>query len=285
MKLVWPDKKNWQELKEDVLRLPGFISRVRPLSDDLTYFAASLSFYTLFAIIPMLWILFSVFSGMPVFSEYYAQMKDIMMGFVVPGQSQQIISHFDSFLENSQRMGWIGLVYVLFTSVLFFANYSDVVNRIFHVPNRRLLSSMIGFITVMVLAPFVLGVSLFISSQLPVYFEFVAEVTWLNSLYSYLLLCLLFYSIFKFSPNIEVNPMPALVSAIVTASLWQMSKTGFLYYVVLNQTYSMIYGSFSLLLFTLLWIYLSWVLVLYGLKLCYYLQYYQSSQLKHKSIN
>jgi len=281
-KMVWPSQKVWEELKEDVSRLPGFIAGVRPLSDDLTYFAASLSFYTLFAIIPMLWILFSVFSQMPVFSEYYEQMKGIMMGFVVPGQSQQIIAHFDSFLENSGRMGWIGLVYVFFTSVLFFANYSDVVNRIFHVPNRRLLSSMVGFITVMVMAPFVLGVSLFVSSQLPVYFDFIAEVTWLNSFYSYLLLCLLFYSIFKFSPNIEVNPMPALVSAIVTASLWQMSKTGFLYYVVLNQTYSTIYGSFSLLLFTLLWIYLSWVLCLYGLKLCYYLQYYQSSQLKHQ---
>jgi len=281
-KMAWPNQKVWQELKQDVKRLPGFITAVRPLSDDLTYFAASLSFYTLFAIIPMFWILFSVFSQMPVFSDYYDQMKNVMMGFVVPGQSQQVITHFDSFLENSGRMGWIGLVYVLFTSVLFFANYSDVVNRIFHVPNRRLLSSMIGFIAVMVVAPFVLGTSLFISSQLPVYFDFVSEVTWLNSLYSYLLLCLLFYSIYKFSPNTEVYPMPALVSSIVAASLWQMSKTGFLYYVVLNQTYSTIYGSFSLLLFTLLWIYLSWVLCLYGLKLCYYLQYYQSSQLKRQ---
>lgn len=275
------DKAVWQELKKDVMRLPGFLSTVRPLSDDLTYFAASLSFYTLFAIIPMLWILFSVFSQMPLFAEYYEQMKQIIMGFIVPGQSEQIISHFDSFLENSARMGWLGLVYVLFTSVLFFSNYSDIVNRIFHVPNRRLFRSMIGFVAVMLLAPFVLGVSLFISSQLPVYLNFFAEITWLNSFYSYLLLCLLFYSIFKFSPNTEVYPMPALISAIVTASLWQASKTGFLYYIILNRAYSSIYGSFSLVLFTLLWIYLSWVLCLYGLKLCYYLQYYQSSRLKH----
>lgn len=275
------NKLYWQEFKNELVRLPGFITTVRPLSDDLTYFAASLSFYTLFAIIPMLWILFSVFSQMPVFADYYDQMKDIMMGFVVPGQSQQVINQFDVFLENSQRMGWIGLVYVLFTSVLFFANYSDVVNRIFHVPNRRLLKSMVGFIAVMILAPFVLGVSLFISSQLPVYFEFVAEITWLNSLYSYLLLVLLFYSVYKFSPNTEVFSMPAFVSAVVAASLWQASKTGFLYYIVLNRAYSTIYGSFSLLLFTLLWIYLSWVLCLYGLKLCYYLQYYRTSRLKH----
>ena len=270
-----------REFKAELVRLPGFITMVRPLSDDLTYFAASLSFYTLFAIIPMLWILFSVFSQMPVFADYYEQMKGILMGFVVPGQSQQVIAQFDVFLENSRRMGWIGLVYVLFTSVLFFANYSDVVNRIFHVPNRRLFKSMIGFVAVMVMAPFVLGVSLFVSSQLPVYFDFAAEITWLNSVYSFLLLVLLFYSIYKFSPNTDVLPMPALISAMITASLWQASKTGFLYYIVLNRAYTTIYGSFSLLLFTLLWIYLSWVLCLYGLKLCYYLQYYQSSRLKH----
>ncbi|MDH5394548.1 MAG: YihY/virulence factor BrkB family protein, partial [Gammaproteobacteria bacterium] len=238
------------------------------------------SFYTLFAIIPMLWILFSVFSTMPIFSEYYEQMKTVLMGFVVPGQSQQVIALFDSFIENSSHMGWIGLLYVLFTSVLFFANFSDVVNRIFQVANRRLLRSMLGFVAMMIMAPFVLGLSLLLSSQLAVYFNFVAEVNWLSYLYSYILLCLLFYCVFKFAPNAEVNPMPALISAIVTASLWQAAKTVFLYYVVLNQTYSTIYGSFSLLLFTLLWIYLSWVLCLYGLKLCYHLHYYQASRLR-----
>lgn len=272
--------KLWQEIKNLLNRIPKFATGLHPLTDDLTYYAASLSFYTLFAIIPMLWILFSVFSRMPIFSDYYEQMKAIMMGFIVPGQSQQIISHFDNFLENSSHMGWIGLVYVGFTSVLFFANYSEVVNKIFHVPNRRLFKSMIGFVAVMVLAPFVLGVSLFISSQLPVYFDFVSEITWINSIYSYMLLVLLFYSIFKFSPNTNVSPLPALIASVVTASLWQASKTGFLYYIILNRTYTTIYGSFSLLLFTLLWIYLSWVLCLYGLKLCYYLQYYRSSKLK-----
>ncbi|MCK4708101.1 MAG: YihY family inner membrane protein [Gammaproteobacteria bacterium] len=268
-----------QEIQNDVRRLPGFIATIKPLSDDLTYYAASLSFYTLFAIIPMFWILFSVFSQMPVFADYYEQMKIVMMGFVVPGQSQQIIAYLDGFLENSSHMGWVGLVYIVFTSVLFFSKDSDIINRIFCVPNRKLSHSMAGFIAVMVIAPFVLGASLFISSQLPVYLNMFTQLTWFNAVLSYGLLCLLFYSIYKFSPNTHVDTVPALFSAIIISTLWQLAKNGFVYYVQINQTYTSIYGSFSLLLFTMLWIYLSWVLCLYGFKLCYYLQYYKSSRL------
>lgn len=259
--------------------MPGFIATIRPLNDDLTYYAASLSFYTLFAIIPMFWILFSIFSQMPVFADYYGQMKTVTMGFVVPGQSQQIIAYLDSFLENSSHMGWVGLLYIVFTSVLFFSNYSDIVNRIFDVPNRKLSHSMFGFIAVMVLAPFILGASLFISSQLPVYLHVFSSLTWFNALSSYGLLVLLFYSIYKFSPNTQVDMVPALFSAVVVSALWQLAKNGFVYYVIINRAYSTIYGSFSLLLFTMLWIYLSWVLCLYGFKLCYYLQYYKNRRL------
>lgn len=227
----------------------------------------------------MFWILFSIFSQMPVFADYYGQMKTVMMGFVVPGQSQQIITYLDSFLENSSHMGWVGLLYIVFTSVLFFSNYSDIVNRIFDVPNRKLSHSMFGFIAVMVLAPFILGASLFISSQLPVYLEVFSSLTWFNTLSSYGLLCLLFYSIYKFSPNTQVDTVPALFSAVVVSVLWQLAKNGFVYYVIINRAYSTIYGSFSLLLFTMLWIYLSWVLCLYGFKLCYYLQYYKNRRL------
>lgn len=269
----------FQEIKKDVQRLPEFVATIRPFNDDLTYFAASLSFYTLFAVIPMFWILFSVFSQMPVFADYYEQMKTVMMGFVVPGQSQQIITYLDSFLENSSHMGWVGLIYIVFTSVLFFANYSDIVNRIFDVPNRKLSHSMVGFIAVMIIAPFILGASLFVSSQLPVYLEVFSRLTWFNALSSYGLLCLLFFSIYKFSPNTHVDTVPALFSAVVVAGLWQLAKNGFIYYVLINRAYTTIYGSFSLLLFTMLWIYLSWVLCLYGFKLCYYLQYYKSRRL------
>lgn len=268
-----------QEIQNDVRQLPKFVATIKPLNDDLTYYAASLSFYTLFAIIPMFWILFSVFSQMPMFSEYYGQMKTVMMGFVVPGQSQQIIAYLDGFLENSSHMGWVGLVYIMFTSVLFFSNYSDIINRIFEVPNRKLSHSMVGFIAVMIIAPFVLGASLIVSSQLPLYLNMYSQMPWFNTLLSFGLLCLLFYTIYKFSPNTHVDTVPALFSAVVVAALWQLAKNGFVYYVVINQTYSSIYGSFSLLLFTMLWIYLSWVLCLYGFKLCYYLQYYKSSRL------
>ena len=272
--------KTWfKESVAEFKRLPAFLSGIKILDDDLTYYAASLSFYTLFAIIPLLWILFSVYSQMPSFAAYYDVFKDTLMGVIAPGHSDIVIRYLDEFLNNSSRMGWVGLLYIVFTSVLFLTNYGYVVNKIFHVPNRHFFHSIVNFIAISVLAPFVLGTIFYMSSLLPQLIgDMPPRLNWVYGLYSYLLIWMFFFVVFKISANTHVDVVPALVSSLLVSLLWHLTKTAFLFYVFVNRTYTTLYGSFSLLLLTLLWIYLSWVLCLYGLKLCYYLQYTKNTR-------
>jgi len=89
---------------------------------------------------------------------------------------------------------------------------------------------------------------------------------------SYLLIWMLFFVVFKISPNMKIHYKVALFSSFVVSVVWQLAKSAYVYYAVANQTYVSLYGSFSVLLFFLLWIYLSWFVLLHGLRMCYLLQ-------------
>ncbi|NPA66716.1 MAG: hypothetical protein GXO11_07530, partial [Epsilonproteobacteria bacterium] len=59
------------------------------------------------------------------------------------------------------------------------------------------------------------------------------------------------------------------VSSLLTAITFNVAKNGFVFYVVMNKSYTTMYGSFAILMFLFLWIYVSWIVFIYGLKLCH----------------
>jgi membrane protein len=89
------------------------------------------------------------------------------------------------------------------------------------------------------------------------------------SVFPFLLLWAIFFLIYKIAVNAEVSPKAAAISSFVVALVWGIAKNSFIQYVFYNKTYATMYGSFSALIFFFLWIYVSWIIVIYGMKLCY----------------
>ncbi|MBQ7270996.1 MAG: YihY/virulence factor BrkB family protein, partial [Campylobacter sp.] len=73
------------------------------------------------------------------------------------------------------------------------------------------------------------------------------------------------------SINREISAKAIMIASFITSVFWWILKILFVQYVFYNKTYLSIYGSFSVLLFFLLWIYISWILFLYGVKVCVFL--------------
>ena len=90
------------------------------IDKELTLFAASLSFYTIFTIIPLLLIMLTLLTSLPSFAEHYVTIKTFIFSNLMPVNSEAIMGHIDGFLENSAKMGMIGLVMILVASLLFF---------------------------------------------------------------------------------------------------------------------------------------------------------------------
>ena len=105
---------------------------------ELTLFAASISFYTIFTIIPLLLIMLTLLTSLPSFAEYYETIKGFIFSNLMPVNSEALMVHIDGFLQNSAKLGAIGLVMILVASLLFFKNFEYIANKIFHAKPRTL---------------------------------------------------------------------------------------------------------------------------------------------------
>ncbi len=238
---------------------------------DMTIYASSLSFNTIFAIVPLLLVIFSLFIRLPSFERYSAKLKNFIFSHLIPTHQETIVHYIDTFMQNSSKMSIMGFVFVLFASVMFFQNYEHIVNKIFQSPPRSFWDSITTYWTLVTLAPIGLALSFYLSSQIQTLLDSSRYTDWIDflSIFPYLIIWLIFFITYKISATAWIDPKAAMLSSFVSSFVWDVSKNLFVYYVVYNKTYTTLYGSFSAILFFLLWIYISWLIFLYGLKLCY----------------
>ena len=238
---------------------------------ELTLFAASLSFYTIFSIIPLLLIFLTLLTSLPDFAESYEGIKSFIFSNLLPVNSEVIIEHIDSFLQNATKIGMIGLVMILVSSLLFFNNFEYIANKIFRAPPRTFLAQMLLYLAVLILTPIMLGASFYISGYIATLIASNRLTEDVNILpfVPYLLNWALFFVLFKIVPNVKVNTKSSLISSFAISIVFSISKNAFIYYVFLNKAYTTMYGSFSIIIFLFLWIYISWIIFIYGLKLCH----------------
>ncbi|SFV64786.1 Inner membrane protein YihY, formerly thought to be RNase BN [hydrothermal vent metagenome] len=255
--------------------IPQFIKTFREglFDDRIGYYASSMSWSTLFAIIPILVILLSVFTHLPIFDTVYQDIHNLLFTNLMPTHSAEIMKYIDEFVANSASLGMVGVVYVLIATVMFFKDYDFVVNDIFETPRRTAVEAFRAYTLLVLIVPIMLGVSFYISSKVQYYLN-KSEIT--NSIHLYYFLPFLmiwgtFYVAYQLSAHTTISKRVAFVSSFAASLLWYLAKMGFIFYVTKNHTYTSIYGGISTLLFFFLWIYISWMIFLYGLRFCYLL--------------
>jgi membrane protein len=238
---------------------------------ELTLFAASLSFYTIFTIIPLLLIMLTLLTSLPSFADNYESIKEFIFSNLMPVNSEAIMGHIDGFLANSAKMGVIGLAMILVSSLLFFKNFEYIANKIFHAESRTLWESITTYWTMLTLTPIALGISFYITGHIATLMASNTVTDGLNILpvIPYIIIWGLFFLIFQIGANTKINPKASAISSLIVSIVFSVSKNAFIYYVFMNKSYSTMYGSFAIIMFLFLWIYVSWIIFIYGLKLCY----------------
>ncbi len=248
------DKKKLQKVLKDFF-----------IDHSLWHYSASLSFHTILSLIPILLISFYFFTKLQIFNDYLSKVKDLIFSYIIPANKDIIISNIDSFMTNTSHLGIVGVVFIIYVSVMFFDDFEFVVNKIFKTTPRRFLHSISIYLLISILMPILMSMSIFLSLKAKLFVQ-------INFAFiSYLLVWFLFFILYKISANRKVHTKAALLSSFLASSAWSLSKYIFIIYITYNQTYKTIYGSFSVVMFFLIWLYISWIIFLYGVKLCYYL--------------
>ncbi|SFZ97924.1 Inner membrane protein YihY, formerly thought to be RNase BN [hydrothermal vent metagenome] len=244
------------------------------LDDRLGYYAASLSWNTIFSIIPLLVILLYVFTTLPYFDDVYVSVQELIFANIMPTESKEIMASINTFVENSDKLGQVGFFYVTFAAIMFFKNYDYIVNDIFETEQRTIFESIKTYLVLIILLPLMMGGSFYLSNFIQTYLLDQTDITSFIHIYyflPYLIVWGAFYITYQLSANVKIDVKAALTSSFIASLIWHLSKIGFVFYVVHNKTYASVYGSISTVLFFLLWIYISWAIFLHGLRFCYLL--------------
>lgn len=253
-------------IKKRILDIYNFLTH----EQEIFYFAASLSFYTIFAVIPFLFIIFSVISNLPSFQNMMKDLKEVIISNIMPTNVDILMQMLDTFINQASKMGMIGFVYIGITSLLFFRNYEFITSRMFNSKPRKFLDSlmtywmMITFFPVMIALMFYLNIEI---KAIIVNYKFNFDFFFTNLL-PLILTSLLFMTLFQVSANKTLIKKILIGSSFICACFWHCFKWVFFYYISYNKTYPSFYGSISILLIFMLWIYMSWTILLFGMRFC-----------------
>ena len=238
--------------------------------DKIGHYASSLSWSTLFAIIPLMAIMLWVFTMLPIFDSVYSKIEKLIFTNLMPTDSKEVMEYINSFIANSDKLGTIGIVYILFAVFMFFKNYDYIVNDIFSTPTRNIWSAIKTYTLLLLAIPLMLGSSFYLSSIIQGYLDQNSITSTIHIFYflPFVVIWAMFYITYQLSANTKISIQAASISSFIASLVWYLSKSAFIFYVLHNKTYTSIYGSISTLLFFFLWIYISWAIFLHGLKFC-----------------
>jgi len=238
--------------------------------DKLGHYASSLSWSTLFSIIPLLVIMLSIFTNLPLFDSVYSKVEKLIFTNLMPTDSKVVMEYINTFIASTDKLGIIGAVYVIFAVFMFFKNYDYIVNDIFDTPSRGFWKATKTYLLLLLIIPTMISASFYLSTLIQGYLDksSITNIIHLYSFVPYLIVWMMFYIAYQLSANIHIEFSAAAISSFIASLIWYLGKSAFVFYVVHNKTYASIYGSISTLLFFFLWIYISWAIFIHGLKFC-----------------
>ena len=243
----------------------------RFMQDQCAQVAGNLTFTTLLALVPLFTIAFTLFAAFPVFEDWSNAFKAFLLTTLVPEVSGKVITvYMQQFADNAGKLTAVGLVFLALTALMLMASIEQVFNLIWRAPRpRTLVQRLVIYWTIITIGPLLIGGSLSLTSWLLA--QPVAAVASVSSAQQALLRFLpvllnaaAFGLLYLMIPNRKVLVKDALVGGVIAAVGFELMKRGFGLYLQLFPTYDLIYGTFSIIPIFLLWLYLSWLLVLIG---------------------
>lgn len=257
----------------DAARYVGFVLR-RWSEDRCPQMAGGLAYTTLLALVPLFAVVVAVLSSAAVFGPVMEEVKGFLVANLAPRVADKVVSEYlEDFAANAQRLGFAGSVGVFVVSIMLMLMIDRSLNAIWHVRRARPYRLLVPVYAVLLIAgPLALGVSVSVASYLAARSSAVlgAMVGWetvLLRVIPFVLSALAFFLLYKLVPHRYVPWTHAASGAAVAAVLFEAAKDGFGSYVRLVPAYGVVYGSFATLPLFLVWLYASWLIVLFGAEL------------------
>ncbi len=239
-------------------------------ADQCTRTAAALTYLSLFAVVPLLTVIFAMLSLVPAFAHAGGDIQTFVFSHFLPSSGAEIQQYLLQFSEQARKLTGIGIAFLIATALTMLTRIEKEFNTIWRTRgNRTGLNSFLRYWAILSLGPLFIGLAIGISTYLASLHVLFAQVDifgirkFLFVAAPYALTTAAFTLLFAAIPNCRVPVLHALFGGAVSALCFEMAKYIFAR-VMANASYQLIYGTFAAIPLFLLWIYTSWVIVLAG---------------------
>jgi len=284
----------WKASLVTALRIVHAISR--DLAEgEITLRAMSLVYTSLLSLVPLLAVSFSVLKGFGV----HNQIEPMLLNFLAPmgERGVEITATVIGFVDNIKVgvLGSLGLVFLVYTVISLLQKVEKSFNYTWHISGTRSLARRFSdYLSVLLIGPVLvfsaLGIMVSLTAtsvmqQIAAFQAISVVLEMLGALLPYLLVIIAFTFVYVFIPNTRVKFKSALVGAIVAGVLWETSGWAFTTFLVGQSKYTAIYSAFASLMLFMIWLYLSWMILLLGASIAFYHQNPHSLSLRQRSLN
>ena len=247
--------------------------------------AGSLTYTTLLSLVPLFTVALAVSTAFPVFDETVDALQNFVLDNFLPDARgiDTIADQITSFTTNAGRLTAIGMGVFMVTAVMLMATIDASLNRLFRVQRARpLVQQVLMYWAVLTLGPVLIGGSLSMTT-----FAVGVSFGWLQlghiagvvlGVVPFLFTCAALTLLYAVVPNRTVEARHALIGGIVAGIAFELAKRGFAIYLARFPTYTLIYGAFATIPIFLVWLYMSWIVVLAGATLTAMLPAYRFAE-------
>lgn len=232
--------------------------------------AGSLTYMTLFAIVPMLTVCYSMFSLIPAFQSIGDQFQALIFSQLLPGNEQVIATYLSDFSQQARKLTAFGIVFLMVSAYFMLKNIEHNFNDIWNVQRtRRGIANFLLYWAILSLGPLLLGLAVFMKTYLITLRTFVGHYESLSFVdlvfewLPWLLTTSAFTLLFAAVPNCKVRFKNAAIGGLTTLLVFELVKFGFSF-MVTHSNFKLIYGAFAVVPLFLLWINASWMVILGG---------------------
>jgi len=272
----------WKARARDGVRLVIVLFRDL-FAGNLTLWTMSLVYTTLLSMVPLLALSFSVLKAFGVHNQVEPMLQNLLAP--LGDQGHEITQRLVGFIAQMHVgvLGSVGLALLLYTVVSLIQKVEESFNAIWHVTHLRSLGDRFSrYLSVLLVGPILmfsaLGVTaMALNTETARYvlaFEPVGTLALtIGRLTPFVLVIGAFTFVYIFVPNTKVRFAPAFAAAVVGGILWQSAGWAFALFVVSSTQYAAIYSGFAILVFFMIWLYVSWLILLFGADISFYLQH------------
>jgi len=232
--------------------------------------AASLTFTTVLALVPLLAVVLAIFATFPMFSEFRAALEKNVLHELLPKQyAGMMVQYLSNFASKAAQLTAFGLFFLIATAMLMIATVDRTLNELWHVREKRPLTHrVLVYWALITLGPILIGASLAMTSYALTHSaQMLGELPkWLRALLTYTPLVLgaaAYAALYVFVPNRKVDWKDAIVGGVAAALVGELIRKGFGMY-IRGGVATNIYGAFAVVPLFLIWVYLSWLTALLG---------------------